>query len=132
MALDNAAHVRQTRVRYLHCVSIKILKNSRPILVATLQLKGGLNHVIFLRLGLFFLKFGGVYFNFSSYPLDFRAFSYIVFSLSNVFLSLERPLILFPIISGMFLVIDFGWLESQCMYCGMYLVPMITARHDHL
>ena len=96
----------------------KILKNSRPILVATLQLKGGLNHVIFLRLGLFLLKFGGVCFNFSSYPLDFRAFSYIVFSLSNVFLSLERPLILFPIISGMFLVIDFGWLESQCMYCG--------------
>ena len=37
----------------------KILKNSRPILVATLQLKGGLNHVIFLRLGLFLLKFGG-------------------------------------------------------------------------
>ena len=83
--------------------------------VSTFELNGGLNHVIFLFLGLvFFLDAVFSWYCSSSLnPLCFRVDSCTCFVSRKDVLSLDRLLSRFETISGMLLGMLFGWLDIK-------------------
>ena len=99
-----------------------MLKNFFQILVSTFELKGGLNHVTFLFLLVCFL--GAVcswYFSSSAKPLCLRADTYACFESRKDLLSLDGLLSRLETISGMLLIMLFGWLDILLIYRGVSL-----------
>ena len=72
-------------------MSVQYMKNLWPMLVATLELKGGLNQVMSVfRLCLVYFDHGSWYFSSSVWPLFLSAVSYSCFVSRNASLLLRQ------------------------------------------
>ena len=103
-----------------------IARNFSPILVVTLLLYGGLNHVICLfllhflfALWVFVLSCGALNSNLWLYPLFLSASWYGCAALLNIVLFDEIADSLLLMFSGMFLMMFGGWLLCLCTYSGV-------------
>ena len=94
-------------------------RNLCPILVATLLLYGGLNHIMFLLHDLFFFGDSGLNFSWWSYLLLLRASWYGGIAMLNDSSSEEMFESLLFIVSGMLRIMAGGWLLSRCTYRGV-------------
>ena len=103
-----------------------IARNFSPILVVTLLLYGGLNHVIYLfllcflfALWVFVLSCGALNSNLWLCPLFLSASWYGCAALLNIALFDEIADSLLLMFSGMFLMMLGGWLLCLCTYSGV-------------
>ena len=95
--------------------------NARPTCVSTFLLKGGLNHMIFLRLLSWFggLCGAGLNLRLYAYPLMRKASWYRGAASLNASSSEEISDSLLLIASGMFLIMLGGWFDILCTYRGV-------------
>ena len=92
------------------------LKNSLPMSVLILKLKGGLNKITFLFR--FRLAFWDGFSNLIATwdPLFLSAASYIILALLNLVPSQDMLEMRLLVIDGNCLMIDRGWLDFECIY----------------
>ena len=95
------------------------LKNSLPMSVLILKLKGGLNKITFLFR--FRLAFWDGFSNLIATwdPLFLSAASYIILALLNLVPSQDMLEMCLLVIDGNCLMIDRGWLDFECIYRGV-------------
>ena len=94
------------------------LKNSRPMIVLTFKLKGGLNQFTFLFR--FHLVLWDAFSNFSVawYPLFLGAASYVILALLSSVSSQYKLEMRSLVIDGNCLMVDSEWLDFEFIYRG--------------